>query len=121
MKSLQTGQNQQAKVELEALADLSIFLTRDHGELLRIDGQSRKALQYEIGNPLIASSMTRHDLAAALCAPLRVVLYEAQDSRTVFEYDRPSSLFGQFGDDRVTEVGRKLDRELETRLLDAAG
>jgi uncharacterized protein (DUF302 family) len=118
---LQRGQHQQAKLELEALAELSIFLTRDHGELLRIDGQSRKALQYEIGNPLTASSRTRHDLAAALYAPLRVVLYEAQDGRTVFEYDLPSSLFGQFGDDRVTDVGRNLDRELETTLLNATG
>jgi hypothetical protein len=29
------------------------------------------------------------------------------DSR--FEYDLPSSLFGQFGDDRINEVARGLD------------
>jgi len=118
--SLQRGSVSQAKSELEALAELSIFLTRDHGELLGIAGQARKAIQYEIGNPLTASSMTRHALGTALCAPLRVVFYEAQDGRTVFEYDLPSSLFGQFGDDRVTEVGHKLDRELEAALLRAA-
>jgi Domain of unknown function DUF302 len=106
--------------EVTELPDLSIFLIRDHGELLRTTGQPRNALQYEIGNPLTASSMTRHDLAAALYAPLRVVLYETQDGRTVFEYDRPSSLFGQFGDERVTEVGLKLDRLLNTALLKAA-
>jgi hypothetical protein len=39
----------------------------------------------------------------------------------VFEYDRPSSLFGQFGDERVRQVGLDLDRELETVLLRAAG
>jgi hypothetical protein len=102
------------------LPDLSIFLIRDHGALLRTTDQPRNALQYEIGNPLTAASMTRHDLAAALYAPLRVVLYETQDRRTVFEYDLPSSVFGQFGDERVTEVGRKLDRQLETALLQAA-
>ena len=118
--SLERGAHAEARNDLEALAELSIFLTRDHGELLRIWGQSHKAVQYEIGNPLTASSMTRYRLAAALYAPLRVVLYEVEDGRTVFEYDLPSSLFGQFGENRVTKVGRKLDRELEEALLTAA-
>jgi hypothetical protein len=38
----------------------------------------------------------------------------------VFEYDKPSSLFGQFGDDRVTNVGRYLDAALEAALKQAA-
>jgi uncharacterized protein (DUF302 family) len=99
---------------------LSIFLVRDHGALLQIIGRARNALQYEIGNPLTASKMTRHRLAAALYAPLRVALYEDDEGCGVFEYDRPSALFGQFGDERVTDVGRHLDRELETVLLNAA-
>ena len=118
--TLRQGADAQARSELEALPELSIFLKRDHGELLRVAGQPRNALQYEIGNPLTASSMTRHELAAALYAPLRVLLYEAPDGRAVFEYDRPSSLFGQFGNDDVTAVGRKLDRQLEAVLLQAA-
>jgi hypothetical protein len=118
--TLQRGVDTRARSELEALPELSIFLTRNHGELLRVAGQSRNALQYEIGNPLTALSLTRYQLGAALYAPLRVVLYEALDGRTVFEYDLPSSLFGQFEDDRVTEVGHKLDGQLETVLLQAA-
>ena len=43
------------------------------------------------------------------------------DGGSVFEYDKPSSLFEQFGDDRVTEVGRYLDGALETALRQAAG
>jgi hypothetical protein len=58
--TLQQGADARARSELEALPELSIFLTRNHGELLRVAGQSRNALQYEIGNPLTASSMTRH-------------------------------------------------------------
>lgn len=100
---------------------LFIFLDRDHGELLTIVGQKRNAIQYEIGNPITASTMTRHDLGAALYAPLRVALFETADGEVVFEYDRPSSFFGQFADERVTEVGRYLDRELEAALLKAAG
>jgi hypothetical protein len=36
------------------------------------------------------------------------------------EYDRPSSLFGQFGDERVTAVARQLDASLEGVLIKAA-
>ena len=99
---------------------LSIFEVRDHGDLLQIFGGRRHALQYEIGNPLTASKMTRYRLAAALYAPLRVVLFEDERGRGVFEYDKPSSFFGQYGDDRVTEVGRYLDVALEAALREAA-
>jgi uncharacterized protein (DUF302 family) len=100
---------------------LFMFLDRDHGELLAIAGQKRNAVQYEIGNPITASRMTRHNLGAALYAPLRVALFETEKGDVVFEYDKPSSLFGQFGDQRVSEVGRYLDRELHAVLLKAAG
>jgi uncharacterized protein (DUF302 family) len=76
-------------------------------------------VQYEIGNPLTASKMTRHQLAAGLYAPLRVVLYEDQEGGSVFEYDRPSSLFGQFGDQQVNEVAHGLDVALERALSHA--
>jgi hypothetical protein len=64
--------------------------------------------------------MTRYQLSAALYAPLRVVLFEDEQGKGVFEYDKPSSLFGQYGDDRVTEVGRDLDVALEAALRKAA-
>lgn len=100
---------------------LSIFLTREHGDLLAIVGRKRNAVQFEIGNPIIASRMTRHDLAASLYAPLRVALFETDGGEVVFEYDKPSTLFGQTGNARVTEVALFLDRELEAVLLRAAG
>jgi len=99
---------------------LSIFEERDHGALLQIFGSGRDARQYEIGNPLTASKMTRYRLSAALYAPLRVVLFEDEQGRGVFEYDKPSSFFGQYGDERVTEVGRYLDVALEAALREAA-
>lgn len=100
---------------------LSIFLMRDHGALLQIVGKPRKAIQYEIGNPLTASKMTRHRLPAGLYAPLRVILYETETGGAAFEYDKPSTLFGQFGDEQVTKVARGLDADLEAALRNAAG
>jgi len=108
------------KQRLEALPELVVLAKRDHGLLLGIYGQPRHAVQYEIGNPLTASTMTRYGLAASLYAPLRVVLYENDNGGSRFEYDLPSSLFGQFGDDRITGVARGLDNALHRTLTAAA-
>jgi uncharacterized protein (DUF302 family) len=117
---LQRGESDRARTELERGPELSIFNSRDHGALLQIAGQSRKALQYDIGNPLTASRMTRHQLSASLYAPLRVVLYENEAGHATFVYDRPSSLLEQFGYERVTAVARELDSSLERMLVKAA-
>ena len=114
-----SGNYERLKKILEEGAELSIFLFRDHGSLLKIAGQTKKAVQYEIGNPLTASKMTRHRLAAGLYAPLRVILYESETGGSVFEYDQPSSLFGQYGDEQVLLVARGLDAALERALLRA--
>lgn len=111
METLSQGDQQAAKAYDNDGPKLSIFLVRDHGALLQIAQGRRNAIQYEneICNPLTATKMTRHHLAAALYAPLRVVLFEDEDGRAAFEYDKPSSLFGQFGDERVKDVGHYLD------------
>ena len=119
-QALSSGDHTRAKNYEENGPKLSIFGERDHGALLQIVGSRRNALQYDIGNPLTASKMTRHQLPAALYAPLRVVLFEDEQGRGVFEYDKPSSYFGQYGDERVTEVGRSLDVALEAALRKAA-
>ena len=118
--ALRSGDQMRATEYDDSGPKLSIFEVRDHGDLLQIFGGRRHALQYEIGNPLTASKMTRYRLSAVLYAPLRVVLFEDERGRGVFEYDKPSSFFGQYGDDRVTEVGRYLDVALEAALRKAA-
>ena len=86
--------------------------------LLRIAGLARRAVQYRDRQ---SADCDEDDPApsAALYAPLRVLLYENEAGHAVFEYDRPSSLFGQFGDERVTAVGRELDAKLERVLVKA--
>lgn len=91
---------------------LMLFTVREHGRLLNIVGASKKAKQYVLGNPLIAIIMTRHDIRAGLYAPLRMFVYEAEDHSTRVEYDRPSSLFGQFNDPEVIAVARTLDMKV---------
>jgi hypothetical protein len=88
------------------------------GALLQIAGRARNARQYDIGNPITA--MTRHQLAAAQYAPVRVVLYENEAGHAVFEYVQPSSMFGQFDDEQVSVVARGLDAALARVLVGAA-
>src|SRR5262249_56854761 len=122
-KLLSAGENpDKVRAKLEALVGPSgfmLFRTSDHGALLRLAGQKKKAFQYLVGNPLFAVQMTQHDIRAALYAPLRVLIYENEGGKTCVEYDKPSSLFGQFGNAKVTEVATMLDRKLEQLVAKA--
>lgn len=114
LRGVETGPVQVEERLLEAAGEegLMLFNVQDHGRLLGIYGTPKKAKQYVLGNPLIAATMTRHDIRAGLYAPLRLFVYEADDGSTRIEYDRPSSLFGQFDNPEVTAVARSLDAKL---------
>jgi uncharacterized protein (DUF302 family) len=112
----ESGDTEAAKAKIEAMVGPSGFMlfgTQDHGALLRLDGQKRKAMQYVVGNPLFALQMTQHDIRASLYAPLRVLIYDDEKGKTCVEYDRPSSLFGQFGNERIGSTAAMLDKKLE--------
>jgi len=115
-KSLIAGEDvEKVRAKIEAMVGPSgfmLFRTSDHGALLRLAGQEKKAIQYLVGNPLFAIQMTQHDIRASLYAPLRVLLYENEHGKTCVEYDNPSSLFGQFGNAKVTDVANMLERKL---------
>lgn len=122
-KSLIAGEDaEKVRAKIEAMVGPSgfmLFRTSDHGELLRLAGQKKKAIQYLVGNPLFAIQMTQHDIRASLYAPLRVLLYENERGKTCVEYDKPSSLFGQFGNAKVTDVATMLDRKMEQLVAKA--
>ncbi len=116
------GDPQATRARLESMAGpsgLMLFQTSNHGLLLRIVGEPRKAMQYVLGNPLFAIEMTRYAIGAALYAPLRVLIYETEEGKTCVEYDLPSSLFGQFGDSRIDRVAASLDRKLANLVATA--
>jgi hypothetical protein len=46
-----------------------------------------------------------------------VLFYEDEEGKPCVEYDRPSSLFGQFGKGKVTEVAAMRDRKLEQLVI----
>jgi uncharacterized protein (DUF302 family) len=113
---------EKVKAKIEAMVGPSgfmLFTTSDHGALLRLVGQKKKAIQYLVGNPLFALQMTQHDIRASLYAPLRVLIWENEKGQACVEYDKPSSLFGQFDNAKVTEVATMLDRKLEQLIAKA--
>lgn len=110
------GDVEGVRAKIEAMAGpsgLMLFGTQDHGQLLRLASQKRKAVQYVVGNPLFALRMTQHDIRASLYAPLRVLLYEDENGKACVEFDKPSSLFVQFGNAKIDAVAAMLDGKLE--------
>jgi uncharacterized protein (DUF302 family) len=118
----ESGDTEAARAKMEAMVGPSGFMlfgTQDHGALLRLAGQKRKAIQYVVGNPLFALQMTQHDIRASLYAPLRVLIYEDDKGTTCVEYDKPSSVFGQFGNERISSTAAMLDNKLEALVAAA--
>jgi uncharacterized protein (DUF302 family) len=118
LKGMETDPRPVEERLMEAAGEegLMLFNVQDHGRLLGIYGTPKKAKQFVLGNPLIAATMTRHDIRAGLYAPLRLFVYEAENRSTRVEYDQPSSLFGQFDNPEVTAVARLLDAKLASLI-----
>ena len=121
---LDYGEIAHVKSELNRIqgdAGLVVFSVATHGDWLRIiDLRTRNAVQLVIGNVLVSTQMTRHELAAGLYAPLRIVVYENMTGTATVEYDRPSTLFGQYGNRNVDTVAQELDQKIFDALIKAA-
>ena len=101
-----------ALVRMEGDQGLMIFYSLDHGHALEMVGESKKAIRFILGNPLVAIQMTRHDIRAAQYVPLTLIAYEADENRVRIEYDQPSSLLGVCNSADVDKVAFDLDRKL---------
>ena len=105
-----------AKVAENAPNELMVYARIDAIPLLGVAGHDVKAVEYLLGNHVIAETMFRHDPVALLYAPLRVLVYSDPDGNAVFSMDQPSSAFGSLGIAEVTEVGLSLDRKVANLL-----
>ena len=120
LESLSSTQTRSRLEGMQGKSGFMLFGTFDHGALLTLFGQPRKATQYVVGNPLFAMEMTRLKLGAGLYAPLRVLISEESET-TVVEYDLPSSLFSQFRDAGVDAVAAMLDTKMEALVAASVG
>lgn len=109
-----------AAVAKNAPNELMVYAKIDATELLGVAGHRTRAIEYLVGNHVIAETMFRHDPKALLYAPLRMLVYGDSDGTAIFTMDRPSVAFGSLGIAEVTKVGEGLDRKV-INLLHVVG
>lgn len=80
--------------------------------MLSMAGMSLKATLFLVGSPTVGKQIFEQDHAAGLYIPLRVFVYEDAAGKTFVSYDTPSSLLGQFQNDKVRMVADMLDKNI---------
>jgi hypothetical protein len=105
-----------AEVAKHAPNELMVYGKIDATPLLGVAGHDTRAVEYLVGNHVIAESMFRHDPKALLYAPLRMLVHSNVDGHAVFTMDKPSDAFGSLGIPEVTAVGKGLDRKVANLL-----
>jgi hypothetical protein len=96
--------------------ELMVYAKIDASELFSLAGHRTRAVEYLIGNHVIAETMFRHDATALLYAPLRMLVYTDGDGNAIFTMDQPGPAFGSLGIDEVSKVGEGLDRKVVNLL-----
>ena len=96
--------------------ELMVYAKIDATEFFSLAGHHTRAIEYLIGNHVIAETMFRHDAKALLYAPLRMLVYTDGDGNAIFTMDQPGPAFGSFGIDEVSRVGKGLDRKVVNLL-----
>jgi uncharacterized protein (DUF302 family) len=90
-----------------------LFLEVNHSEWLQTFGINRKVIRWVFGNPIIAYTMIRHEITAALFAPVELLLYENESGGgTMIIYDLPSSLMVLEENPPLLEAAKALDQKL---------
>jgi choline dehydrogenase-like flavoprotein len=89
-----------------------IHFVAEQGDLLALEGRRQQGNVYYLGDVVAAAQMTKLNFSAALYAPLRLNVYENAHGGTTFEYDKPSTQFGQFHNADIDKVAQTLDDHL---------
>jgi uncharacterized protein (DUF302 family) len=89
-----------------------LHFVAEQGDLSALEGRRRQGNVYYLGNVVAAAHMTKRNFSAALYAPLRLNVYENANGGTTFEYDKPSTQFGQFRNSDIDKIAQSLDDHL---------
>jgi len=84
----------------------------DQGKMLSMTGLSLKAKLFLIGNPNVGKQLFEQNHGVGLYVPLRLFVYADGSGKTFVAYDRPSSLLGQFSNEKVGMVAKMLDEKV---------
>jgi uncharacterized protein (DUF302 family) len=109
-----------AAVAENAPNDLMVYARIDATLFFGIAGHRTPAIEYLVGNHVIAETMFRHDAKALLYAPLRMLIHGDADGNAVFTMDQPGPAFASLGNAEVAQVGTDLDGKV-AKLLRVLG
>lgn len=97
-----------------------IFAEFDHSPWIGAYGLNRRVLRVILGNPLIAITMLREDISAALFAPVELLLTD-NGSGTTIQYVQPSSLIVISDNQPLLKAAQALDEKLSTLTSTISG
>ena len=98
---------------LVAKNGMMVMAEVNQGQMLSMAGLSLKATLLLVGNPTVGKQLFEQDQAVGLYIPIRVSVYADANGRTHVEYDRPSSLLGQFKNEKIAMAAKMLDEKLD--------
>jgi uncharacterized protein (DUF302 family) len=88
-----------------------LFKLIDHGAWISKTGIDRKIMRVILGNPLIAITMLRHDVAAGLFAPVELLITDEGEGSSL-TYVKPSSLMVVEPNLALLSAAERLDAKL---------
>lgn len=106
---------------MQGAEGMTLFNVEDLGQLLSLNGPPRTARRYYVGNYMRAFQIVSADIRLGLYAPLRVLVYEAEDKTAYVEYDLPSTQFAGFDNELIAQSGLALDTKLQNLIVLADG
>ncbi len=99
----------------------TIFSKIEQGSLLTLAGKPTRAVQYAVGNPLLAIQMIEHAPEVALYAPLRLAVYENRAGKAFVAYERFTSQLAQYPNPEIPPVAQLVEEKLEELVAKATG
>lgn len=103
-----------AKNQMMVLAEV------DHGKILSMTGTKLKATLFMIGNPMVGKQLFDESHSVGLYVPLRLYVYSDKSGKTIVEYDKPSTLLGQYQNEKIGMVAKMLDEKIGGLAMMAA-
>jgi uncharacterized protein (DUF302 family) len=97
-----------------------IFAEFDHSPWIRAYDLNHRVLRIILGNPLIAITMLREDISAALFAPVEVLVVDNGDGATI-HYVQPSSLMVISDNPPLLKAAQALDEKLSALISTISG
>jgi uncharacterized protein (DUF302 family) len=109
-----------AAVGANAPNGLMIFTKIDATPLMSAAGHHIKAIEYLLGNHVVAESMFRHDAKVLVYVPLRILIHDDGNGQAIFTLDQPSTVLAGLDNSEITAIGRELDQKV-AHLLNVIG